>query len=241
MNERAGGTLSVRDALLWRRSVRAYLPKPVRAELVRDVIETALAAPSGGNLQPWSVCALSGDPLAALVRHVAENGQGPDSRATGFYPPNLWEPYRTRRREAANRRTEAMVDAEGGASADAVFRRNFRFFNAPVGLFFLMDGRMKASQNIDLGIFLQTVMLLAAEQGLGTCAQAVWANQDRIVRAHLGIADPMRVVVGMALGYPDRSSSYCAVTTDRAPFEETVDLRGFTPVSDDRTGDAACA
>ena len=224
MNEKTG---SVGLALRWRRSVRAYLPTPVPSAIVRDVIEAALASPSGGNLQPWSVCALTGEPLAALIRRVAEEGQGPESRATGFYPSDLWEPYRARRHGAAMRRSEAMADAQGGGSVEAIFARNFRFFDAPVGLFFLMDARMGSSQKIDLGIILQSVMLLAAERGLGTCAQAVWANQDRLVRSHLRIADPMRVVVGMALGYPDRESRYCAVETDRAPFEGIADLRGF--------------
>jgi nitroreductase len=223
--------MNVSDAIDSRMSCRAFLDTPVPEATVRRLLECAGRAPSGGNLQPWFVHVLAGAPLAELLALIrAEQPRHPLGEATEYdiYPPNLKEPYRTRRFKCG----EDLYATIGIARADRERRirqygRNFELFGAPVALFFAIDRCMGADQWADVGMFMQSIMLLAREHGLHTCPQEAWAAWYRIVGQFLGLPAEHMLFCGMALGYRDESHPINTLRTDRAPLEEFATLRGF--------------
>jgi nitroreductase len=221
--------MNVTEAVRARHSTRAFLGDPVPEALVRDLLETASRAPSGGNLQPWHVYVLKGAPLDQLKASVAaklERGE----RETGdyvIYPPKLWEPYRTRRREAGALRYEALGIGREENGEAVLERMNFSFFGAPVGLFFGIDRRVGPPQWSDLGMYMQTLMLLAVERGLATCPQEVWSVWPKTVAAAVGMPEEVMLFAGMSLGYEDTASPMNAYRTPRTPLEDFATFLGF--------------
>jgi nitroreductase len=219
--------MNVSDAVQRRASVRAFKPDLPPAPVVRTILENAARAPSGGNLQPWHVHALAGEPLAQLLHLVATDPMQ-DAPEYAVYPPDLWEPYRTRRW----RNAEQLYAAIGIPREDRVARlqqmqKNATFFGAPVGIFLSVDRRMGPPQWADLGIYLQTVMLLATEQGLDTCAQEYWAFRSQPVRRFLGLPPERMLFAGLALGWRDESAPVNQWRTERDAFEAWGEMRGF--------------
>lgn len=222
--------LSVSDAVERRISVRAFKPDPVPEALVRDILERAARSPSGGNVQPWRVHVLAGAPLARFKAMIAARlaADGPEGPEYDVYPPNLWEPHRSHRFGCG----EDMYATIGVAREDKAgrlrqFDANFAFFGAPVGLFFTLDRRMGPPQWADVGMFLQTIMLLAVERGLDTCAQEAWARWPKTVMDFLELPDSQMLFSGMALGWRDPDAPINSLRTRRGPFEEYVTMAGF--------------
>ena len=221
---------TVSEAVERRISVRAFRPDPVAGEVVRDILELAARAPSGGNLQPWRVYALSGEPLAAFKALAAQRiAEGPvEEPEYAVYPPNLWEPFRTRRfQNAEDLYTSVGIAREDKAGRLAQFGRNVEFFGAPVGLFFCIDRKVGPPQWSDMGMLMQTIMLLAIERGLDTCPQEFWSRLPRTVAQFINLPDDHMVFSGMAMGYRDASHPVNALRTRRDPFEIWAEMRGF--------------
>lgn len=219
--------MDVFQALQQRRSVRAFLPQVPSADTVRALIEGAAYAASGGNMQPWRVVALTGEPLAQAI-DLAAKAQPQEHPERLSYPENLWEPYRTRRFTNG----EDLYRSIGVAREDKISRlaqlaKNTTFFGAPVGLFVLIDERMNRPQWADLGIYLQSLMLLAVERGLATCAQGFWRRYEHALAEHLQMPAPYCIAFGIALGYEDTSAPINSLRAGRAPLEEWAQLRGF--------------
>jgi len=223
--------VNVSEALATRMSCRTFLPTPVPEATVRAILDGAKQSPSGGNLQPWRVHVLAGQPLAefiALVRSKVPTHPRGEGSEYEIYPTALWEPYRSRRFKCG----EDMYATIGVAREDKLarllqFARNYEFFGAPVGLFFCIDRRMGPPQWSDLGMYMQSVMLLAREHGLHTCAQEAWSVWYRTVGEFLRLPPELMLFSGMALGYRDESAPINSLKTDRAPLEEFAELRGF--------------
>ena len=223
--------MNVSEALATRMSCRAFLPTPVPEATVRAILDGAKQSPSGGNLQPWRVYVLSGEPLKeflALIRGKLPTNPRGDGSEYDIYPTALWEPYRSRRFRCG----EDMYATIGVARDDKFgrllqFARNFEFFGAPVGLFFCLDRRMGPPQWSDVGMYMQSVMLLAREHGLHTCAQEAWSVWYRTVGEFLRLPAELMLFSGMALGYRDEAAAINQLRTDRAPLEEFAELRGF--------------
>jgi len=218
--------MDVAEAVRRRMSIRAFKPDPVPGELVQRLIAEAAQAPSGGNLQPWRVYALGGEVLAEFMAVVAAGGM--EEPEYDVYPPNLWEPFRTRRYVCG----EDLYASIGVGRDDrpARFRqlaRNTLFFGAPVGLFFCLDRKLGLPQWADLGMYMQTFMLLAVEAGLATCAQEYWARYPQTVANFVGLPDDHMLFSGMALGYPDETAPINNWRTRRDPLEVWAELRGF--------------
>lgn len=219
--------MNVSEAVAARRSVRAYLDEAVDQGLVEEILVHAAQAPSGGNLQPWHVHALAGERLSALLQRVATDGP---SATPGYavYPENLVEPYRSRRFEVGEQLYAAIgiprEDREGRLQQLA---RNALFFGAPVGIFILIDRRMGPPQWADLGMFIQTFMLLATEKGLDCCAQEYWSLHSSTVERYLGVPDEQMLFCGIALGYRDPDAPINGFLTRRAPLTEWCTLHGF--------------
>jgi nitroreductase len=222
--------MNVSEAVAARRSIRAFRPDPVPGEIVRGLLEAAKLAPSGGNLQPWWVYALAGAPLAELKAIVAAKLAVGETETPEYavYPHGLWEPFRTRRRETGAQRYAALgASDKDKAALDDLAARNYRFFDAPVGLFFCLDRRLGPPQWSDLGMFMQTLMLLAVERGLDTCPQESWGNWPKTVRDFLALPDELMPFAGMALGHRDPDAPLNAIRIPRAPFEAFAEMRGF--------------
>lgn len=227
--------MNVSEAVASRMSCRAFLDQPVPGETVQAILDAARRTPSGGNLQSWVVYGLAGEPLAefkSIVRaQVMANPLGDGSHEYDIYPPGLGEPYRTRRFKAG----EDLYATIGIPREDKLARllqlaRNYDFFGAPVGLFFYLDRSLGPPQWSDVGMYMQTVMLLAREHGLHTCAQEIWSRVPGTVAMFLDVPANLLLFSGMALGYADASHPINALRTDRAPLAEFSILKGFDGV-----------
>jgi nitroreductase len=223
--------VTVTQAVLERRSIRAFLDRPVGRALVAEILALAARAPSGGNLQPWRVDALAGAPLATLKTRAraafaaAPLGEGMELKV---YPAPLGEPYRARRHASG----EALYASIGIAREDRrarleQFARNFDAFGAPVLLIFSIDRIFDRPQWAHLGMFMQNIMLLAAERGLATCPQEAWATVHRIVADAVALPECHIVYCGIALGFADEAAPINALVTDREPVEGFARFQGF--------------
>jgi nitroreductase len=218
--------MNVTEAVRARMSVRAFRPDPVPGGLLKDILQIADRAPSGGNLQPWRVYALAGEPLAALKATIAASPL--EEPEYDVYPPSLWEPFRTRRYQCGEDLYASIeIPREDRPARLRQLARNAEFFGAPVGLFFCLERRLGPPQWSDVGMYMQTVMLLAAERGLATCAQEFWARYPRTVGRLLGLPGELQLFSGMALGYADDSAPINQWRTRRDPFEAWCEMRGF--------------
>jgi len=223
--------MNVTEAVESRTSCRAFLPTPVPEATLRAILETARRTPSGGNLQPWHVYALTGEPLAELLGAVRSKLFS-DPRGEGFeydiYPAGLGEPFRSRRFNCGEDLYAAIgVSREDKPGRLRQFAQNYALFGAPVGLFFFIDRQMGPPQWSDLGMYMQTVMLLAREHGLDTCAQEAWSAWYRTVGECLQVPPELMLFAGMALGYRDNEAPINRFRTERAPLTEFAVLRGF--------------
>lgn len=223
--------MNVTSAVTSRISCRAFLDNPVPKQAVVDILETAKRAPSGGNLQPWLVHVLSGHSLAEFLATIRGKlsllpvGEGTEYNV---YPPELHDPYRARRFKCGEDLYATMdIPRDNKPARLRQFARNYEFFGAPVGLFFCIDRRMGQDQWADLGMFMQTVMLLARERGLHTCAQEAWAIWHKTVAEFLRLPAEVMLFSGMALGYMDESAPINSLRTQRAALDEFATLRGF--------------
>ncbi|HEX8468459.1 MAG TPA: nitroreductase [Allosphingosinicella sp.] len=217
---------SVAEAVLGRRSVRAFLPRSVDRASLEALLALAARAPSGGNLQPWWVDVLSGEPLARLKAEAAAST--PAEMELTVYPSPLPEPYRTRRHRSGEALYEAIgIPREDRPARLAQFARNFEAFGAPVLLLFSIERIFDRPQWAHLGMFMQTLMLLAHERGLATCPQEAWAAVHDVVARHIELPAERIVYCGVALGYADPDAAINALRTEREPVEAFARFRGF--------------
>jgi len=219
--------MDVSQAVARRVSIRAFRPDPVAGEVVADILARAAQAPSGGNLQPWRVYGLAGEPLAQFKALVAANPFG-ETPEYDVYPPNLWEPFRTRRYQNGEDLYATIgIPREDRPARLRQLARNGEFFGAPVGLFFCLDRKLGPPQWADLGMYMQTVMLLAVERGLDTCPQEYWARYPVTVGRFLGLPKDHMLFAGMALGYRDPTHPINALEAGRDDLALWAELRGF--------------
>ena len=223
--------MKVSQALDSRMSCRAFLPDPVPAATLRQILQGASRAPSGGNLQPWHVDVLTGAPLAALVERIRlQVPEHPLGHTPEYpvYPSPLAEPYRTRRhRNAEDLYATIGVPRGDRAARLRQFARNYAGFGAPVLLFVCIDRGMGSAQWVDVGMFMQSIMLLAREYGLHTCPQESWSGWYREVGEAIALPASRMLFAGIALGYRDESAPINRLRTERAPLAEFATFRGF--------------
>lgn len=212
--------LSALDAILGRQSIRAFLPTPVPLETVERILEVASRSPSGSNMQPWRVWVLTGDVKERLTAELYHRHMSGDDGAPewAYYPEAMAEPYLSRRRATGWGLYGVLGIPKGDRAATRRQQaRNYRFFDAPVGLVFTIGRGLALGSWIDYGCFLQTVMLAARAYGLETCPQAVFRNYHDTISRRLAIPPDQMIVTGMALGYADPDAPVNRFRTDRAP------------------------
>ena len=218
---------AVFDAIESRHSVRAFLPKPVARTDIEELLGVARRAPSGTNTQPWKVYVLQGaarDSLCDKVcaAHDAVRAQ-PElaaqyQEAYDYYPTQWVSPYIDRRRENGWGLYGLLGIGKGDKDKmHAQHQRNYRFFDAPVGLMFTIDTVMGRGSLLDYGMFLQNIMVAARGMGLDTCPQAAWNGFASIILPHIGAAEGEMLVCGMALGYADPAAPVNGFETPREP------------------------
>ncbi len=225
---RCGATMAVdaEDAVTSRRSIRAFLPEPVPRPVIERIIAGAARAPSGTNMQPWQVTVATGETLArvnqaATAAYLADGV--PRDQEYRYYPAEFPEPYLARRRACGWGLYGRLGIAKGDHEAmRAQHARNYRFFDAPVGLIVSMDRRLERGSWIDVGMFVQNLAVMARHFGLHSCAQAAYAPFHRVLRRELGIPEGEVVICGLALGFADWSKPENGLVTDRAPLDDFV-------------------
>ena len=212
--------MDVTDAVLSRSSTRAFLDLPISNKLIKKILTTSSRAPSGGNLQPWKIFVLNGKSMKNFLE-FQKNFSSPESPGYDIYPPNLKEPYRTSRYELGEQMYSILGISrdDKGARIDQVMK-NFNFFNAPAALFCFVDKVMGPPQWSDLGMFLQTFMLLAEEAGLNTCAQEAWAIKSESVSKFLNADESDMLFCGLALGYKDPDHKINKLKSKRRPIND---------------------
>lgn len=224
--------MHVAEAVRTRITCRAFLDAPVPEATVRTILTDAARTPSGGNLQPWHLWVLAGAELAGLkglVRQRMAGGEIADGPTEyHIYPPVMKEPYITRKFLNGQAVYAALgVPREDAAQRRLQVARNFEFFGAPVGMFFAIDRSMQPGQWADLGMFMQSIMLLARAHGLHTAALESWALRYKTVGEFLRLPEELMLFCAMALGYMDTSHPVNRARVPRAPVSEFAIFRGF--------------
>jgi nitroreductase len=216
--------MDVYEAVASRRAVRGFKDEPVSREVLERVLSAAAWSPSGSNIQPWNIYVLTGARLAELKTHAVErvsHGDPWDERQYQMYPPALKSPYGERRSAFGRERYSAL----GIAREDLEARMraaigNWKCFGAPAAMFCYIDRDMGLPQWADLGMYLQTVMLLLRAEGLHSCPQMAWSQVRETVAEFVSPPDGLILFCGMSIGYEDPTVSY--VRTGRAPLDATV-------------------
>ncbi|XBQ15188.1 MAG: nitroreductase [Oceanicaulis sp.] len=224
-------SLTVDEALARRISTRAFLPDPVSEADLRDILDIARRAASGGNVQPWKVVAVAGEARQRVIDAVKKKLEtDPFTNEADFpvYPEKLWEPYRSRRFEVGEDMYALMgVPREDKGARLSWLMQNYEFFGAPTGLFFAIDERMNQNQWAHLGMFMMSVALAAEARGLASCMQEAWTPHCRTVANAIGVEAPYIVYCGMAIGRADPDAAVNQLRTKRAPVDEFARFEGF--------------
>lgn len=214
---------AVDAAITSRRSIRAFLPKAVAREDIEAILEVAARAPSGTNTQPWKVYVLTGTikerlSQAIVAAHDDPAASSQHSEEYHYYPSQWVSPYIDRRRKVGWDLYALLgLTRENKAGMHAQHGRNYRFFDAPVGLIFTMDRIMETGSWLDYGMFLQNVMVAARGRELDTCPQAAFTQYHKIIAEMLQLPESERVVCGMSLGYRDEGKIENTLVTEREP------------------------
>ena len=212
--------MNVSEAVKSRNSTRSFLSREVSNDLIGKLLEKSSRAASGGNLQPWKVFIINNSSMKDFL-DFQENWTEPEVPAYEIYPPKLKEPYRTSRFELGEQMYELLgIGREDKDARIAQVMENFRFFGAPCAFFCYVDRQMGPPQWSDLGMFLQTFMLLAKEAGLDTCAQEAWSIKHDSVSRFVQAEDSDILFCGMAIGYGDDTAAVNSLKSERRPLNE---------------------
>ncbi|MGJ7510247.1 nitroreductase [Variovorax sp. GT1P44] len=218
----------VDEVLRSRRSVRAYRPDRLPRDAVLDILQVATTAPSNSNTQPWNVHVLAGAPLRALSVDLAAAFRRGDFPRPSHFPDPLPAACCTHQADFAARYYGALgIDREDASARAAQTERNYSFFGAPVGLIFSIDARLNRHSWLDLGLYIQNVMIVAKSRGIDTCPQVSFAPFHAVIAQHLRMGPDELTVCGMAMGYGDEEANVNRMEMPRQPVEAFVRHAGF--------------
>src|SRR5499433_1111887 len=216
--------MDVYEAVSSRRAVRGFTDQPVPREALERVLSAAAWAPSGSDIQPWHIYVVTGAPLAQLKKLATERvaaGVPWDEREYVMYPPALKSPYAERRSAFGKERYSALgIAREDWEARQRAAIANWDCFGAPAALFCYIDRDLGRPHWADIGMYLQTVMLLMRAEGLHSCPQMAWSQVRETVAEVLSPPDGLILYCGMSIGHEDPAVSYAR--TSRAPLDETV-------------------
>lgn len=219
--------MNVTQAILNRKSVRAFTNKTIDESQIIALLEKASRSPSGGNLQPWRIFTLDSHRIKQFLE-FQENYSDEHISDYSIYPDNLSEPYNSSRKLVGEMMYSLLnISREDKNARINQVLKNFTFFDAPSALFCFIDKQMGPPQWSDLGMFLQSFMLLAQEAGFGTCAQEAWSLRASMVRSFFGVDESYTLFCGMAIGYEDTSHPINQLSTVRQPLGDWVNFSTF--------------
>ena len=223
--------MHVDEAIRSRKSVRRFLPTPIPTSVVHHILNVAARAPSGNNVQPWRVYAVAGEArqrLCEAIIHAATHEADRHLPEYAYYPTTWVEPYLERRRRCGFGLYASLgIGRDDTAAREHQMLRNYLFFDAPVGLIVTLDRRLNTGSFMDLGMFIQNILIAARAQGLHTCAQAAFAWFHKVARTQLPIGDHEILACGIALGHEDLSAPENAFITERAEVDAFASFHGF--------------
>ena len=217
--------MDVLEALKKRKSVRSYLKKDVEKEKIELILNSAKYSPSGVNTQPWQVYVVSGEKKKKIESKVIESFDSNNKQKMDYqYYPLVWEdPYKSRRKEAGLMMYKTLgITKEDILRQKEQWKANYRAFNAPVVLYFVIDEFLEKGSYLDYGMFLQSIMLSATSLGLSTCTQAALVEFPSIVKSELNIDKNKVLLCGMALGYEDEKALINSYRTPRIELDKFV-------------------
>ena len=223
--------MDVQEAILTRKSVRAFTDQPVPLETIKKIMEVAQRSPSGTNTQPWHAYVCVGavkEAITSDVLDMVDRGEAKAYSDYGYYPAD-WKPVHRDRRRGVGWSLYGLLGIEKGdreASARQG-KRNFKFFDAPVGLFFTTDSYLSKGSWFDSGMYVQTIMLEARQFGLHTCPQAAWIPFQEPIFRHLRIPEDQVLLTGMAMGYIDETKIENTLVSEREDVDNVVTYLGF--------------
>lgn len=214
---------AVHEALVSRRSVRRFLPDPVSREALERILKGASFAPSGHNIQPWRVWVATGAAQKritdAVIGHIRAGGETDEE--FDYYPAEWFEPYLARRRAVGFALYELLgIGREDGERRREQMLENFRFFGAPVGLFIAFDRRLATGQFMDIGMFVENILIGARGEGLHACGQVAWTPYHKVLRPILGIPDDHILACGVSIGCEDESAPENRLRVEKVPPSE---------------------
>lgn len=210
------------EGLLSRKSTRGYKPTPIKREDLETILKAASRSPSYTNTQPWEVSVVTGEKLKSLSQALYDAAAAnypahPDIPVASEWPETLGNRSKTHNA----RRFEALgIARDDLVGRDQLRLANYRFFGAPCVLFIHIDKSLGFWSHIDLGLFLQGVLMAAHSLGLGACLQASLANYPEIVREHLNLPDSQKIILGISMGYPDPDAKLNSYQSQRADIQE---------------------
>jgi len=212
--------MKVSEAVIKRSSIRSFLDTPVSNVLLKELLQKSSRSASGGNLQPWKIFVINESTMDDFLL-FQDQWNEPETPAYEIYPPNLKEPYRTSRFQLGEQMYELLgIPREDKQARLEQVMKNFKFFGAPCAFFCFVDRQMGPPQWSDLGMFLQTFMLLAQEVGLDTCAQEAWSMKHDSVSEFVKAEKSDILFCGMAIGYRDDSAAINSLKSERRPLKE---------------------
>ena len=216
--------MNVLEAVNSRRSIRAFTKKSIDNNIISKLLEQSARAANGGNLQPWKVFVLNPESMANFLNFQA-SWDKPEVPGYDIYPPNLKEPYRTSRYQLGEQMYSLLgIERDDKDARIAQVMKNFEFFGAPAAIFCFVDRQMGPPQWSDLGMFLQTFMLLAQAQGIDTCAQEAWAMKNDSVSEFVGSHEDEMLFCGVAIGYRDKNALINKLQSERRPINEWAEF-----------------
>ena len=223
--------MDIKEAIESRKSVRRFLDKPVDQTIIKQILNTAARAPSGHNIQPWNVYAVTGNARDSLCNDIMQAAQTEPEKHQpeyDYYPTEWHEPYINRRRKLGYELYASVgIQRDDKDAREKQMLRNYLFFDAPVGIFVTTDRRLAIGTWLDMGMFIQNILIAARGYGLHTCGQAAFTWYHDIIQKHLGYPENEILLCGIALGYEDESAPENKLVTEREPAENFTQFFGF--------------
>ena len=216
--------ISVSEAVDNRKSIRSFIDKPISNDLLKQLLEKASRAPSGGNLQPWKIFIINGETMRSFLDYQKKWKES-EIPEYPIYPSKLKEPYRSSRFEVGEQLYSSVnIERDDKIGRMAQMMKNFEFFDAPAAIFCFVDRQMNHPQWSDLGMYLQTFMLLAQEEGIDTCGQESWSLRNKMVSSFCNAEKDLMLFTGVAVGYRNESSPLNQYKTNRRPFDDWAEF-----------------
>ncbi len=220
--------MEIKEAIEYRRCIRAFRPEPVPRKVLEELLQTCLRSPSWGNTQPWEFAIIGGRVIAELRQRLVARLESGEKGSPDITYPFFPDPYTQRYRANGRQLFEIVGIPRDDREKRALWsKRMYRFFDAPNGIILYMDRALGPYSMLDMGIFLQTLMLAALGYGLGTCPEAAVVTYPGDLRKVLGIPDTKQIVCGLAIGYPDPDAPVNGFRTGREPLDTLATWHGI--------------